>query len=341
MDAEMEKLIDDCEASWPTTKELAFAIDDPLEKLTEKAHKIFKGRHWDNLDALALRITDTCPRGVTEANFTAAEPVAAAASKYFSNVEKLRTGLNRPFLDAKKAVDEAAKATVSRAEPTLNPIIKAVKAIKDRKKREEEEREAARLKKIEDDRLAAEKAHRDMIEAEHAAEKKRLADQAAESKRQADELAAKNKSANDELAELRKQLEQMGRTEVKATPEVAKSVFEAPHGKVVPLINDRWKPSTPPLFDDEPPLPPELQVRVQEDWEKARDQACDLPPPQQVDDVVYSDVDIVNAFGDAISAFKDRIGRPDVVSASAKQAIGLAVFDLCDIAKRLQEWRGA
>lgn len=358
MDVETEQLLDDVEASWPTNKELAFVIDDPLEKLMEKAHAIFRGRHWDNLDALAVRIADVCPKGVTETNFSAAEPVAAACKKYFSNIEKLRTGLNRPFLDAKKAVDDAAKATVSRAEPTLNPIIKAVKAIQDRKKREEEEREAARLKKIEDDRLAAEKAHRDMIEAEQAAERKRLADEKAALEEQAravraeaDKLAqerkdaeAKSKAANDELAELRKQLEQMGRTEVKGTPELAKAVVSAPIEKIetiqdYPLLpgyqKAEWKPSVPPLFDDEPtPLPPDPQESIQEDWEKARDdeqrdQACDPPAGDQI---------LVREFGDQIAAFKDRVRRPPCVNPAAKQAVELAVFDLCEIAKRLQEW---
>lgn len=344
MDAEMEKLVDDCEASWPTTKELAFVIDDPLEKLMEKAQKIFKGRHWDTLDALAVRIADAIPRGVTDENFGVAEPIAGAAKKHFSNIEKLRMGLNRPFLDAKKAVDEAAKATVARAEPTLMPIINAVKKIQDRKKREEEEREAARLKKIEDDRLAAEKAHRDMIEAEHAAEKKRLADEAAANRRQADELAAKNRAANDELAELRKQLEKMGRadtrTEVKGTPELAKVLASAPTvGKMVAMddhgypilpplepkspdsIAGRFRSEAPPLFADDTPLSPDPQ---------------DLPdePPH------YSDDLIVNTFGDAVSAFRERVGWPEVVSQAAKQAVELALFDLCEIAKRLQEWRG-
>ncbi len=206
MDDELEKELQEAEASWPKTKALAFVMDDPLDKLMEKAQQIFKGKYWENLDALALRIADACPDGVTEKNFAKSEAVAGACKKYFANIEKLRTGLNRPFLDAKKAVDEAAKATVARAEPTLNPIIKAVKAIQDRKKREEEAKAEAARKKIEDDRLAAEKAHRDKIEAEHAAEKKRLADEAAASRKQADDLVIANRRAGEELKELRRQM---------------------------------------------------------------------------------------------------------------------------------------
>lgn len=336
MDEATEKLIEECEASWPTTKELAFVIDDPLEKLMEKAQKIFKGRHWDTLDALAVRIADAIPGGVTESNFGVAEPIAGAAKKHFSNIEKLRTGLNRPFLDAKKAVDDAAKKTVARAEPTLMPIINAVKKIQDRKKREEEEREAARLKKIEDDRLAAEKAHRDLIEAEHATEKKRLADQATENRREADAMAAKNKAANDELADLRRQMAEMGRTEAK--PEAPKfgagmgpmagrhpvvQALEKTLGAKMVQMDDHGYPILPKAPDFDAPL----DLPIFDDPMVRADQTAD----QQ----------LVRQFGDAVAAFKDRIGRPVCVSPAAKQAVELAVFDLCEIAKRLQEWRGA
>lgn len=353
MDQETEKLVEDCEASWPTTKELAFVIDDPLEKLMEKAKLIFKGRHWDNLDALAVRIADACPGGVTEKNFAAAEPIAGAAKKYFSNIEKLRMGLNRPFLDAKKAVDEAAKATVARAEPTLNPIIKAVKAIEDRKKREKEAKEEADRKKIEDERLASEKAHRDMIEAEQKAERDRIANAAeanrleaerlaAEKKKIADDAAkaeAKNRAVNDELVELKRQMAEM------AAP---KTVVPTPAPK------RDWRPKTPPLFDDEPapPLVPAERPygeMILETLEKTLGDVdtgwVDDSPAgvfmARTADTPPSDQQLVRDFGDRIATFKDTLTRPQVVTDAARQAVELAVFDLCEIAKRLQEWRAA
>ncbi len=350
----VEPMIDDAtltelEASWPKTKELAFAIDDPLDRLMEKAHNIFAGKYWDNLDALAIRIADVCPTGVTEDNFLAAQPVAKACRSYFANVEKLRTGLNRPFLDAKKAVDEAAKATVSRAEGVLLPIITAVKTIEDRKKEEAAEAERLRLKKIEDDRLAAEKAHRDKIEAEHAAEVKRLADekatleaQARKMREDADRLErerkdaeVKSRAANDELAALRKQIEEMGRTPVK--PAFAEAIAKAPDEAVVavdlPPVQEKapdraaWNPQPlPPLFDDEPPVVGALQDILGATMVRSEE-----PPP-------IGDQQKVRDFGLAIKVFIDGLKRPALTNQEARQAVELAVFDFYGITNNLQEW---
>lgn len=358
---DLEEELQEVEASWPQTKELAFVIDDPLEKLMEKASKIFKGRHHDTLDALAVRIADAIPEGANEQNFEVAEPISGAARKHFSDIEKLRTGLNRPFLDAKKAVDGAAKATVARAEPMLMPIINAVKKIQDKRKREEEARAEAERKRIEDERLAAEKAHRDMIEAEHAADKKRLADQAAADRKQAEDLAAKNRQANDELAELRKQLEKMGRTEVKGTPEIAKAIAAAPIvGKMV-AMDDHGYPvlpkATTPDFDDALPLPP-MNLELLDPFAPAPDP--DQPSDKVGDDFLSAMLDAdtsaefskagvevsasadqqkVRDFGVAVKVFVDSLKRPLLVKAEARQAVELAVFDLYAVANGLQEWR--
>jgi len=369
MDKELEKLVDDAEASWPTTKELAFVIDDPLEKLMEKAKKIFKGRHWDTLDALAVRIADAVPGGVSEENFDAAEPIAGAARKYFANIEKLRTGLNRPFLDAKKAVDEAAKQTLARAEPTLKPVIDAVKKIQDRRKREEEAKAEAERKRVEDERLAAEQAHRDMIKAQHAADMKRLADEAAENRRQAEEMAARNKRANDELAELRRQIEQMS-APVPTTKELNERIVQANKEETVRLAGEKvavvvdetrdWPPTLLPSFDDDaPPLPP-LDLPVDEppvvqalretlgatmvrssDYESVMLDA-DTSAEYSLAGVevnASADQQKVRDFGMAVKVFVDGLKRPLLVKHEAVQAVELAVFDIYGVANSLQEWR--
>lgn len=355
MAKDLEEELQEVEASWPQTKELAYAMDDPMEKLVQKAQAIFKGKHWDTLDALACRIASAIPAGVTEKNFDVAEPIAGAAKKYFSNVEKLREGLKRPFLDAGKAVDNAAKATVARAEPTLKPIIDAVKKIADRRKKEEADREAAEQKRIADEAAAKLKAEQDAerarIKAEQDAENARLAAIAeanrveaariaAEKKALADE-AAKHKSVNDELQELKRKLAE--RTTVcvpkASAEEVKRAMREAPDMKMVELPPFDF--DNPTMTDDQATWPVEgsakfnaaqlqlimLDADASAEYSKAGvvvHEACDQ---QKVRD-----------FGMAIKAFIDGLKRPLLVKHEARQAVELAVFDMYGIANSLQEW---
>lgn len=358
MDDETEQLLDGVEGSWETktiTIPNVTLDHSPLKELVVKAYGIFASESYENLDALSCRIADVCPGGVTEANFTAANPVIKSCKAWFRNVEKLREGLKRPALDWGKAVDTAAKEMVSNAEPTLGPLIRQAKAIEDRKKAEKAAAEAAAAQKIIDDRLAEEKAHRDKIEAEQAAERKRLTDAAAAIEEQAravraeaDLLAqerkdaeARSKAANDELADLRKQLEQMGRTEVKHPPVPADWTPGIPNiDEIAPVPpptrhgeKTGWQPNLPPLFDDERlALPPQVEGFVQSVHADVKADA-DQNMVRQVGNDVYAFI-----YGDA---FKKPMHRPACVNPAAKQAVELAVFDLCEIAKRLQEWRGA
>lgn len=369
MDAETEELLDGVEGSWETktiTIPNVTLDHSPLKELVVKAYGIFASESYENLDALACRIASVCPKGVNEDNFQAANPVIKSCKAWFRNVEKLRQGLKRPALDWGKAVDTAAAEMVENAEPTLGPLIAQAKTIEDRKKADKAAAEAAAAQKIIDDRLAEEKKHRDMIEAEQAAERKRLEDekaaleeQAKAMRAEADKLAqerkdaeARNKAANDELAELRKQLEQMGRTEVKGTPEIAKALVDAPDEKMVAIqpIEQRWEPSSPPLFDDEPAPPPptiEFNSPAIGAFRPTSPPLEDFVQSVHTDVKADADMNMVRQFGNDVyalvygDAFKKPIHRPACVSPAAKQAVELAVFDLCEIAKRLQEWRGS
>lgn len=371
VDKETEVLVDEVEASWEKrviTIPNVTLDDAPLKELLIKAHNILASETHETLDALVCRIADVIPEGVTEENFAAAKPLAGACKKWFSNVEKLRTGLKRPALDWGKAVDTSAKQWVARAEPTLNPIIDKVKQIEDRRKAEKLAAEAAEAKRVEDERLAAEKAHRDMLEAEQAAERARVkAEQDAENARLA-AVAEANRIEKDRLDAERREIEEMKRwiAEREArvvSSEDAKKIVEAPDDGMVPIpasndiaLNERVPEridtaydeglreaqavKTPPTFPDPKPSKRMTQVTQAEldaisldadtsaEFAKAGIHVRSADDQQKVHEV-----------GNAIMAFKESIVRPNLIKGEARQALELALFDLNEIGKRLQEWR--
>lgn len=323
----IEEELDEVEASWPQTKELAFVIDDPLDKLMSKAKAIFKGKYWDNLDGLALRIADACPTGVTDKNFDSVGDVVKVCKKYYSNVEKLRVGLNRPFLDAKKAVDAAAKEMVTRADPTLLPIINAYKKIEDRRKKEEEARQEAERRRVEEEQRAQAEAERRRVEEVHAAEKKKLADQAEADRKRAE-------AAQNELRELKKQMERISKP---VAPKDAQAIVEAPDGKMVPIgkmcqMDDHGFPIVIP--DDIAPPPPGFYEDI---MQQADASALFAKHGTEVD--AGGDEQKVRDYGKAVKDFIDSLKRPLIVKREPRQAVELAVFDLYEIANRLQDWR--
>lgn len=391
VDKETEVLVDEVEASWEKrviTIPNVTLDDAPLKELLIKAHNILASETHETLDALVCRIADVIPEGVTEENFAAAKPLAGACKNWFSNVEKLRTGLKRPALDWGKAVDTSAKQWVARAEPTLNPIIDKVKQIEDRRKAEKLAAEAAEAKRVEDERLAAEKAHRDMLEAEQAAERARVrAEQDAEDARLA-AVAEANRVEAEKLAAERREVEEMKRwiAEREArvvSSEDAKKIVEAPDDGMVPIpasndiaLNERVSERIDAAYDEglreaqavkTPPI-----ALAGEKCGVVIDEAANWPTPHakqvigfnspaigalrpQLEGFVQSvhsdtkseaDMHMVRQFGNDVyafiygDAFKKPIHRPACVSSAAKQAVELAVFDLCEIAKRLQEWSG-
>lgn len=370
MDAETDKLVDDCEQTWSESKTLTIPnvmLDDaPLTEWKVRAHAIFAGECWEALDAIVCRLADAIPEGVTEENYALAKPLAGVAKKWYGSVEKLRKGLKRPALDWGNSVDAAAKETIDRAAPTLDPIIDAVKKIDDRKKAEKLAAEEAERKREADEAIAAQKAIEDAerarIKTEQdaerekvAAERKKIEEAAAANRKEADRLAAERK----EMEELKAWLAEQQKIVVsKETPPVVQALEEylgatmadKPEFANPTMTDDRatWPPTLRPDFDDHAPevvlfdnaagresakfTNDELQSIMFD----AETSALHAKAGVEVDP--SADQQKVRDFGLAIKTAVDALKRPLLVKHEAKQAVDLAVFDIYGVANSLQEW---